>query len=1005
MGGFSLVQTLSYRSTSVIVVLLLLLTFVKSSSWVYADSQVPNGNTDSLSYEAESQANTLTGKAVVRDCTDTTGCSGGQLVGDLWGGSTLQFNDVTVSAVGVYVMTVHYISGDPRSFSVSVNGGQVDRYDLPKTADWQTLGTFDIELPLQEGANIILFSDNGGWSPDIDKIDLRPAGPQGGNGTAYEAEAVLNTLTGNSSIVGCKPETGCSGGRKVGNLWGGSSLQFNGVYAPAPGIYTLHMDYVSGDPRPVTVSLNGGAKETYTPPKTADWDTLGTFTFEVQLLKGDNTIKFSDEGGWSPDIDKIEIIQSGDTGEELGSGEIGNLGAKIGTTTIGHIDVTQYEKGATFSNGIYSIAYNTESGLAAYDWYGKRVATGIYGSVKLDRTLDSKDYAQHRISLANIEAIADGHGHGIEVTVENLQAGLPSMKQIYRLYKDQTYFLTRQEIVSETPISTNYVAPIVIAAKGAVDLGSYADNRVLITPFDNDAWSRYQSRTINTGLNTNNYISSELSAVYDNTGRNGLVIGSVTHDTWKTGIYWSGSDDRLNKLTVFGGFTSQTSTHDTLQHSKVTGTVIKSPDIFVGYYADYRDGLEGYGMANAKVAPPLAFDHGVPKDVPVGWNSWGAYASSLSYDKIVDVSDFFREHLQNESFSNKGNIYINLDSYWDNLSEQQMKDAVNVIHRNKQKAGIYYSPFVYWGNNINQIVEGTDGKYTYGDIVLRDDQGNILPTMDGAYAIDPTHPGTKQRIAYYFNRFLDYGFEYIKIDFLSHGSLEGNHYDPAVQTGIQAFNQGMAYINKVLDGRMFISASIAPLFPNQYAHARRISCDIDGTLESTEYQLNNLTYGWWQNDTIYRFTDPDYITLAKGGSQAAAQTRVNASAISGTVFMNSDDVRDPAAQQYMTSLLTDPQINAVAFKGKAFRPVEGNTGTGAADTFVLHDKKGEYYLAVFNYTRANALKTIDLQRAGITGAASYTVTDLWSDVQTTAGDSLAVNLGPAQSVIYKISVK
>lgn len=193
------------------------------------------------------------------------------------------------------------------------------------------------------------------------------------------------------------------------------------------------------------------------------------------------------------------------------------------------------------------------------------------------------------------------------------------------------------------------------------------DNRVLITPYDNDAWSRYQARTINTSLNNNNYISSEMTAVYDNTSRKGLVIGSVTHDVWKTGIFWSGSNDKINKLKVYGGFTSLTSTHDSIGHGKVTGNTITSPQIAVGYYADYRDGLENYGEANAPVAPPLKFEKGVPSGVPVGWNSWGAYESSLSYDKVVEVSNFFKANLQ-KSFTNKGTIYINMDSYWDNLS-------------------------------------------------------------------------------------------------------------------------------------------------------------------------------------------------------------------------------------------------------------------------------------------------------------------------------------------------
>ena len=73
---------------------------------------------------------------------------------------------------------------------------------------------------------------------------------------------------------------------------------------------------------------------------------------------------------------------------------------------------------------------------------------------------------------------------------------------------------------------------------------------------------------MNTGLNNGLYVSSELTAIYDNTSRNGLVIGSVTHDTWKTGIYWSGSNDKLNELRVYGGFTSSTSTWDTIPHGR-----------------------------------------------------------------------------------------------------------------------------------------------------------------------------------------------------------------------------------------------------------------------------------------------------------------------------------------------------------------------------------------------------------------------------------------------------
>ncbi|GAB6926203.1 alpha-galactosidase [Paenibacillus sp. JCM 10914] len=824
-----------------------------------------------------------------------------------------------------------------------------------------------------------------------------------GSVLSYEAESANNTLTGNAEVADCGF---CSGGKKVGNLYGGSTLKFNDVQVDTAGVYNMNMFYISGDSRAASISVNGAENENFSFPKTADWNTVGTYQIQVYLNQGSNTILFDDAGGYSPDFDKIELTyhSAGDDGSG-NDGNIGDLGNQKQTTHYGSITLTEYANGFKVSNPTYELLYNTSTGLSQYNWNGQAVAKGLYSEIELDQMVASTDYKHHKFYKNQVVPFQDATGEGIKVTVVNEHGGLPSLSQIYYIYNDGPYLLT-ETVASHnnTELSTANIAPIVMEARGGIDIGSYDDNRVLVVPFDNDAWSRYQAKTMNTGLNNELYISSELTAIYDNTSRNGLVIGSVTHDTWKTGVYWSGSNDKLNKLRVYGGFTSSTSTWDTISHGKVTGKQIVSPRIMVGFFEDYRTGLEEFGHVNAAIQPPLAFGEDIPQGVPVGWNSWGAYDSRLSYDKAVSVSNYFKEHIQDKSFNNEGDIYINMDSYWDNMTDQQLGDLVQVIHDNGQKAGIYYSPFVYWGDNMEQEVEGTNGQYKYGDIVLRDLEGNVLPTLDGAFAVDPTHPGVKQRIDYYMNNFKSKGFEYIKIDFLSHGAMEGKHYDPKIQTGIQAYNQGMAYLNEVLDGSMFISASIAPLFPSQYAHSRRISCDIDGSLGSTEYQLNNLTYGWWQNGTIYHYTDPDYMHLTKGGSLEGAQSKVNASVISGTVFMNSDDVSDATAQQYMETLLTNPEVNELALKGKAFRPVEGNTGTQATNVFVLADED-THYLTVFNYTQDPAQHTVDLARAGISteAGATYTVTDLWSgQTRTVTGSSLDVTLKAAESKLLKI---
>ncbi|NUU80284.1 S-layer homology domain-containing protein [Paenibacillus xylanilyticus] len=810
---------------------------------------------------------------------------------------------------------------------------------------------------------------------------------------SYEAEAEGNTLSGNASV---SDSPSASGGKKVGGMYQGSSLQFNNVTVSESGSYKVDVYYISGDPRPFNISANGGSKQFEEPPKTVDWDTVGSYTVTLPLNAGSNTILIDDNNWYSPDIDKIVIVGLEDNEEEPGNpNEEDDLGIPGDTHQYGAISVTDYTYGFLISNEHYEVSYNTQTGLAGYSWADGQKLRGVYSSIKMGEALvESKDYESHASAGAPRE-LEDEFGKGIELAFVHTSAGKPTLKQVYRFYEDKTYFLTSLSAISEMEIMSNYISPITVSNTGGVDIGDSADNRVLTVPFDNDAWIRYKSQTMNRADT-----SYEMTAIFNNATRNGLVIGSVTHDTWKTGIDWKGSANRLHELIVYGGAASDV-TRDTQPHGSLTGTELSSPLIMVGGFSDYRTGLEEYGKANAIITPPLKLNPQLPQGVPVGWNSWGAYGSTLSYQNVVDVSNYFKNHLN--KFNNNGNVFINMDSYWDNLSDEELAQAVSVIKGNGQQAGIYWAPFVYWGNNMSQIVEGTNNQYTYGDIVLKDNAGDPLPTLDGAYPLDVTHPGAKMRMNYFLDKFKNLGFTFIKLDFLTHGSLEGTHVDPKVSTGIQAYNEGMRYVEDRLDGKMFISASIAPIFPSQYAHSRRISCDTYGNINETEYMLNSLTYGFWQNGTIYSYTDPDHLVLSRASSLAEARSRVNSGVIAGTVMMDSDDVNDPKAQEYMTALYNNMEVLNVALKGKAFKPLEGNTNANAADTFVLKDGE-DYYLAIFNYSAANSTaRTVDFERAGLNASQSYSLTDLWSGEVSSVSGSWSAALEPAESRLVKLT--
>jgi len=171
--------------------------------------------------------------------------------------------------------------------------------------------------------------------------------------------------------------------------------------------------------------------------------------------------------------------------------------------------------------------------------------------------------------------------------------------------------------------------------------------------------------------------------------------------------------------------------------------------------------------------------------------------------------------------------------------------------------------------------------------------------------------------AYYINFFKSRGFDYLKLDFLTHGALEGLHYDTNVTTGIQAYSQGHAYLVVQNNGRCFLSESIAPIFPYQYAHARRIYCDTAGSISDTAATMQSVNYGWWLSDRLYQFQrfrhDEICRFLVERKSKPFNQRRNLR-----TVFLNSDDLASPAGQSLARTCLTNARINEIAVLASLF---------------------------------------------------------------------------------------
>ncbi len=538
--------------------------------------------------------------------------------------------------------------------------------------------------------------------------------------------------------------------------------------------------------------------------------------------------------------------------------------------------------------------------------------------------------------------------------------------------------------------------------------------KMLLVPYDNTMWVRYEAVPLRPGRT-----SYDVTALFEEESREGIVIGAIDFELWKNGIICSGNDARV--LKACSGI-ADLETHDKMEHGIVRGNKVASSRFVLLYGRDYRDLLEQYGDIVSRENPILSWEEGVP----FGWNSWSGLAFRLNERNYREAGRFLREELMSGGYHNGQTTYVNLDAGWHRIPEETLIELVEELHSKGQKAGIYGAPFAWFGQEEEDEIPGVKG-HCYREILLKDSNGNLLPRVDGAIPMDVTHPLWKQHMAWQAEQFLRWGFDYVKLDFLSHGAMEGVRYNKAVMTGRQAITEGYELLKEHFSEEraghpFFISLSIAPLFPCGYGHARRFSCDAFGLAEDTEYVLNALTYAWWQSGRLYAFNDPDHISLYQSfcGDRNSlfgeARARYTAAVIAGTVMMISDDygmgevnstagesieraeaepvagiaaesdaetkdTDEIAVKQVMESrkrartLCQVESINRIAAAGKSFRPVEA-AGTTAGNFFTL-ELDGKQYMALFHWKKEKENVEFDMKRGGLPLECS--VRELWTD--------------------------
>jgi len=513
-------------------------------------------------------------------------------------------------------------------------------------------------------------------------------------------------------------------------------------------------------------------------------------------------------------------------------------------------------------------------------------------------------------------------------------------------------------------VRSRYLAPIdaPYPDKDGKPLFLSLDQKMLAVPYDNDMWCRYESAVPGPGKT-----SYDVTAIYNEESLEGLIVGALDFDVWKNAVSWAAHDARAF-IACSGA--ADAATHDVMPHGAVSGEAVSSAEFCMFWTEDVRGGMEDYGKLCAGLVPPRPWDG----KAIFGWNSYSALGLGLRLSHWEQAGDFFHEELP-EFRDEDGVSYINLDGCF-GMDRKEIRRIVDRLHARGQKAGWYAAPCNCIGPLGLLPIPGT--AVPLKELILEDDRGNPLPAADGSVPLDVTHPLWEKYARAQIKNIIDLGFDYIKLDFLSHGAVEGCHYKREY-TGRMALNHAYKILEDEIgkaDREVFVSLSIAPLFPYFLGNARRCCCDAFGHIEDTRYVLNALNFGWWTNGTLYRYNDPDHLALyhsvidGRGiTSEAEAQSRYISGVVSGTLMILSDNygpvgdtAMTEAARQRTKRLAGNRELNALARLGKTFVPVELRSDTAPFYTLC---SEGRFYAAVFNFSQEERTLSFRAVRGGL----------------------------------------
>lgn len=370
----------------------------------------------------------------------------------------------------------------------------------------------------------------------------------------------------------------------------------------------------------------------------------------------------------------------------------------------------------------------------------------------------------------------------------------------------------------------------------------------------------------------------------------------------------------------------------------------------------------------------------IPDETPVGWCSWYHYFTKVSERDM-------RQNLKvlSNRKEDHGVKFVQLDDGyckpgdwfdWNRKFPVGLDKLAGEISNEGFTPGLWIAPFIC--TRSSRIYRERN------DMLLKDASGKkvmsgLNPMWSGVayYPFDLTNPKAIDYVEEVMTSAREWGFEYIKIDFVYAALLRGKRHDPTA-TGVEAYRTGVETIRKALGDDIFLLGCGAPLLPSVgLVDGMRVSADVAPkwrdiplriiTRAPFEPSCENAIHGTVCRAAMHRrlwLNDPDCLMVRKKNSKLTieeVQSLATAIFLSAGMMLVSDNMAQLEEERWDIFKAATPSLPSPA------RPLDL---FDEPDPSILHyacPDSDRHLAALINWSDRRAELNLDPANFGIKG--------------------------------------